>query len=306
MNSVPLLSFCIPTNGVSEWVFPVLDSIYAQARNESPVEVIVSDNGKNSVFKKEILLYQRRHSNLAYTETNSSQFINEIEAYRQAQGELIKFVNHRTLLTPGSLQKLLDFADKNLHRKPVVYFSNGVLPMSRTVHAFGSFDHFVRNLSFWSSWSTGMTVWKSDLEPLLQENHSFNELFPHTDILFHQRKRELYLIDNSVIFEELPQGNHPKGHYDLFHAFGVEYPWILCSLLKDGSISSDTFRAVKEDNLDFVAKLWYRYCFRGEYCSYDLTGLPDMYGIFYGPWDLKRKVIRRAFQKLIRKLSERN
>ena len=33
--SKPLLSLCMPTNGVVEWVFPVLESIYKQGCDNS-------------------------------------------------------------------------------------------------------------------------------------------------------------------------------------------------------------------------------------------------------------------------------
>ena len=51
------ISLCIPTNGVSEWVFPVLDSIYNQGVSEELFEVIVTDNGKNMIFREEMLQY---------------------------------------------------------------------------------------------------------------------------------------------------------------------------------------------------------------------------------------------------------
>ena len=45
------LSLCIPTNGIVEWVFPALDSIYAEGVDNERFEVIVTDNGKNEDFK---------------------------------------------------------------------------------------------------------------------------------------------------------------------------------------------------------------------------------------------------------------
>ena len=38
----PILSLCLPTNGVIEWVFPVLDSIYNQNVDLNMFEIIVS------------------------------------------------------------------------------------------------------------------------------------------------------------------------------------------------------------------------------------------------------------------------
>ena len=48
----PLVSLCLPTNGVTEWVLPVLDSIYDQGVSPELFEVIVTDNGKNEAFRK--------------------------------------------------------------------------------------------------------------------------------------------------------------------------------------------------------------------------------------------------------------
>ena len=39
--SNPVLSLCMPTNGVSEWVFPVLDSVYSQGCKNADFEVIL-------------------------------------------------------------------------------------------------------------------------------------------------------------------------------------------------------------------------------------------------------------------------
>lgn len=277
----PLLSLCIPTNGVIEWVFPVLDSIYSQNCNDNQFEVVVTDDGDNAEFKRRIKDYAAEHRNLVYAETSTRLFLNEIEAYKRASGELIKFVNHRTLLLEGTLQKLIDFAVEHISEKPIVYFSNGALPITRERHEYTSFDRFVRELSYWSSWSTGMTIWRTDFEKMRLDVCGFNALFPHTDILFTERKREKYIIDNSVILNEMPQGNRPKGCYDLFYAFGVEYIGILLDLLRSGDISADTFRFVKEKNLDLIVDLYWEHIVRKRYCSYDLSGFDDIFGVFY-------------------------
>ena len=50
MTSTIFLSLCIPTNGVTEWVVPVLDSIYREQIAEELFEVVVTDNGENKEF----------------------------------------------------------------------------------------------------------------------------------------------------------------------------------------------------------------------------------------------------------------
>ena len=64
-----LLSLCIPTNGVLEWVLPVLESIYNQNVDESLYEVIVSDNGNSEEFRQALESYKMSHSNLIYKKT---------------------------------------------------------------------------------------------------------------------------------------------------------------------------------------------------------------------------------------------
>lgn len=297
----PIVSLCMPTNGVIEWVFPVLDSIYGQEVEEGLYEVVITDNGDNTEFKKRITEYKKDHINLVYKETNALPFLNEIESYKCASGELIKFVNHRTKLVDGALRKLIDFAKKNENEKPIVYFSNGVLRLKREQYIYSNFDQFVKNLSYWSSWSTGMTIWKKDFERLPENIDSFNELFPHTTVLFNERERDKYIIDNSIIFDELSQGKKKKGDYDLFGAFGIEYPGIICDLLRNGDITSETFRVILKENLNFIANLYFDYCIRKQYCSYNLDGFENIIGIFYSKKDLKNNILGCGIKKVLNK-----
>lgn len=281
MLDKPIVSLCIPTNGVSEWVFPVLDSIFNQNVKPELYEIVVTDNGKNPEFKKKMQVYEEIYSNILYMETNALPFLNEIESYRRANGIFIKFVNHRTMLVNGALQKIIDYAIKNKNEKPITYFSNGVLEISRMQHVYNSFDQFIRNLSYFSSWSTGMAIWKEDLEKLLEQTNNFNELFPHTTVLFKERDRRKYVIDNSIIMNEMPVGNIPKGTYDLFYAFGIEYPGIITDLLREKSISLETYRFVIDKNLGFLVSLYWTYCIRKCPCSYDLRGFQKIFSVFY-------------------------
>ena len=298
----PVLSLCMPTNGVIEWVFPVLESIYCQNVDETEFEVIITDNGDNKPFKEKIIEYKKNHTNLEYKETDALPFLNEIESYKCANGKLIKFVNHRTKLIFGALEKLIDIAKKNSEEKPIVYFANGVLQLKSEQYIYPDFNEFVKNLSYWSSWSTGMTIWKEDFERLPENTSSFNELFPHTTVLFNERNRGTYILDNSMRFDELPQGKKKKGDYDLFQAFGIEYPGIICDLLRDGDITSETFRSVVKENLYFVATLYFNYCIRKQYCSYNLDGFKNIIGIFYSKRDLRNSIYKYAINRILGKV----
>lgn len=278
-NDSLYLSLCIPTNGVIEWMRPVMESIFSQGEDESLYEVIVTDNGSNEAFRNMMNDYVKQHNNLKYIKSDSELFLNEIAAYKNASGKLIKFINHRTKLRSGALKYFIEFARKNLDKKPCVYFSNGALKI-KGISQYGSFDLYVKNLSYLSSWSTGMAFWREEFLAC-QDRESYNELFPHTDILFSDRKNECYLIDNTVLLNEIPVGKKPKGHYNLFYAFSVDYPAIILQLCRDGDITLDTFYSVKKRNGKFLKQLYYDFVFLRKKCSYDLSGRKDSLNVFY-------------------------
>ena len=274
------LSLCIPTNGVKDWVFPVLDSIYGGEADGTDFQVVVTDNGRDEAFSSEMARFGRKHSSLDYRRTDAPLFLNEIEAYKRAEGDFIRFINHRTKLLPGTLDGLLQFVDRNLEEKPVIYFSNGMLPGPEEISEYHDFDSFVTKLSYWSSWSTGMGFWKEDFDKIAGRAE-FNELFPHTTILFQETDKSRYIVDNRVLLQEIPAGNRPKGHYDLFYAFAVEYVAILLQLYRRGVLSAGSFLKLKQENLEFIAGQYETFVLKGAYCSYDLSGYRQAIQVFY-------------------------
>lgn len=292
MNNYPLLSLCIPTYGVSEWVFPVLDSIYNQANDLTMFEVVVTDNGNNTKFKKKIREYAENKSNLSYFETNASSFVNEIESYKRAKGLFIKFINHRTILLPGALDIFISFVKDNILDKPFVYFGNGLLPEVNGTRTCSTFNDFVEGLSYWSSWSTGMAFWKEDFDSI-DDNKDFNELFPHTDILFGFRNKRKYLLNNQKLLEEMNDDGIPKGRYDLFYAFAVEYPSILLQLLRDGDLTLSSFKKIKDKNLFFIMEQYHAFVIKKRTCSYILSNFEECMNVFYSEDE-----IRECYRKL--------
>lgn len=299
MNDI-FLSLVIPTNGVPEWVFPVLDSIYAQEFDQEQFEVIVTDNGTNREFEQGMQTYVSRHSNLVYKKTQAKQFLNQVEAFKLARGRLIKFVNHRMKLCPGAIRQLAEFARDNAQSRPGVYFMNGAIPGKTGRETFGDFDGYVRGLGHFSSWSAGTAMWKEDFDRM-DHDQTFNATFPHTDFVFFDKKKTEYIIDHSVMFEEIPVDDTKKGHYDLFYAFAVEYPGLILELCRKGDISLETFLAVKEDNLDFLATLYYGYVLRKMPCSYDVSGYKEAIRVFYCHRDIWHMIAKIAWKKVLGK-----
>ena len=303
-NKRPLVSLCIPTNGVSEWVFPVLESIYNQGVEHSEFEVVITDNGNNEEFEKQIkdLLADGKYENLVYKKTEAYEFLNEPEAYKIANGYFIKFINHRTKLLPGALARFIKFVNENKENKPVVYFSNGVLEQKEEIATLDSFDGFVRGLTYFSSWSTGMGFWKEDFDAL-PSNVQYNTLFPHVTILFSRRNASNYIIDNSVLLDEIPTGKKPKGKFNLFYAWGVEYPGILSDLLRTNDITLDTFLYLKNETEKYTALWFLYYVILKRYCSFDLSDYKKTLNVYFSLKRIKKEAVKHFLKLSIKKIT---
>lgn len=295
----PIISLCLPTNGVIEWVFPVLDSIYAQNVDQNLFEIIVTNNGNNVEFENTMLEYQANHSNIIYKKTTAFMFYNQLEALKLANGKYLKFVNHRGLFTKDSLNRMIKLVCENERTKPVIFWGNGVLKEKQ--YKLDNFDDYVSTLGHLASWTTGVGIWKEDYDKI-PEDVKIDKISPHSCVLFSERHKSEYLIDNSIFSQEIEVDQSKKGTYDLFKAFAVEEITITLNLFIDGDITADTLKKVKKDYKKFVADLYWQYIIEKRPCSYDLSGFNDAMGIFYSKKEIKIEVLLLLFRKIITKI----
>ena len=294
----PILSLCLPTNGIVEWVFPVLDSIYRQNVDESVYEVIVTNNGDNNTFHEMMKEYSHAHCNLVYRKTNAFMFHNQLEALKLASGQYLKLINHRAILCDGSINKMIEIIKNNVDRKPVMYFSNGELNKD---YFLKSFNEFVCKLGKLASWTTGVGIWKADYDNLPLDL-KVDKISPHSCILFANRNKELYKIWNGIFCKEIETDHSKKGTYDLFKAFGVEELTITQNLYIDGDITAETLKKVKNDYRKFVAVLYWNFVIRKKACSYDLTGFDDAMGIYFNKYDVILRAYWQGIERLLFKI----
>lgn len=295
----PIISLCLPTNGIIEWVFPVLDSIYSQKIAEDLFEVVVTNNGENDKFDQLMLQYVRKHKNMLYRKTDAYMFHNQLEALTLASGKYLKLINHRGVFTDNALKRLINIVNDNIAEKPVIYFSNGV--MKKESYMLNSFDEFVNQLGRFASWTTGVGIWKTDYDKI-REKIKPDNISPHSCILFSERKKDKYLIYNFVFSNELKTDQRKKGKYDLFKAFAVEEVSITLNLLIDGDITVKTFKNVKKDYRRFVSELYFTFVVRRIPCSYDLSGFDNAMGVFFRKYEIKLDLIGILFVKSINKM----
>lgn len=301
MMAKPLVSLCIPTNGITEWVCPVLDSIFRQNVDSDKYEVVVTDNGNNADFEKIMSGYSEKHSNFVYKKTNAYMFQNQIEAFRLAKGDFIKFVNHRMTLNDGALKHIIDFVENNKDKKPIVYFLNGALSTKEPIVKCDSFEKFVENLSYWSSWSAGLAIWADDFKKI-PENQEYNLYFPHITVLFNEKKRSEYVIDNTPLMKEITVASTKKGKYNLFKVFAVEYVSVIGDLMRNEDISVQTFLKIKKSILRFVSELYWDFVLRKKECSYILEGTKDYIRVYYNLRLVYWNIIGLFFSKVKNKL----
>ena len=296
----PILSLCIPTNGVVEWVFPVLDSIYKTNQDSSRFEVIVEDNGDNEEFEKKVHEYQKKYKNLKYYKSTAQGFLCQIDSLKNAKGQFIKFVNHRARLVDGGIDYLIRFAEKNMDEQPVVFFSNNQVKRSDCK----SFNEFVSALEYWSSWSGGLAFWKEDIKRIA-EIETYNTLFPHTDILFSRRNADRYIIDDNKILSEIDAGHGSKGKYNLFQAFAVEYLSIIIDLVRDKSITVDTFLTVKKSLLGFLAKLYVDFIIKKKPASYSFVDYKKYLLVYYSSNELRYEIVKELAKRSAKRILKR-
>ena len=298
--NIPELSLCLPTNGIIEWVFPVLDSIFSQLVEVEKFEVVVTNNGSNEEFHKMMLEYEKKHTNLIYKKTDAYMFHNQLEALKLASGQYLKLINHRAILLDGAINQMLKIIEENTQDKPIIYFSNGVFKKDFSLN---SFDEFVRELGEYASWTTGVGIWKSDYDNL-PKDMKVDKISPHSCILFAYRNRQQYKIVNYKFSEELDKDHSKKGSYDLFKAFAIEELSITQNLYIDGDISSATFKKVKKDYRKLVANFYWMFCIRKEPCSYDISGFSDAMGIYYNKYDILFRAYIIGIKRMASKITK--
>ena len=291
------LSLCIPTNGIVEWVFPALDSIYAEGVDNERFEVIVTDNGKNEDFKVKMENYANNHTNLIYKRTNAYMFDNQLEALKLAKGDYLKFVNHRSIWRDGRLQYMINFLEKYEKEKPVIYFSNGSMGWGPTYREFLNFDEFVNNLGIYGTWTSGVGIWKKDYDRI-PKDLKYDSISPHACILYSERKKEKYIINDMYWMSEIDSDHSKKGKYDLFKAFALDEFIITINLYRDGDITIDTLKSVKQSFLEFLQNLYCEFVLQKKACSYDLLGFDKYVDVFFDK-DVIIEGAKKKFEKMV-------
>ena len=276
------LSICIPTNGILEWMKPVMESILRQKADPEKYEIVVSDNGNHEDFKEYMRRVAAENGNVRYNESESQGFLNQMDAFRMAEGDFIKFLNHRFTLREGAVEELIRIAGEFGGEKPQMYFTNGSLG-KETVVRYTGFNEYVRKLGFFSSWSGGVAFWRGD--PVPEEASS--PVFPHLDMVLNPEKGA-YVIDNAPLMDELPPDATKKGRYNLFEAFAVEYYEYYARMEEAGLINEATLKDFRNKLGLYLSSLYCDFILNGTPCSYQLDGCEEYLSRYFDPESIRK------------------
>ena len=271
----PILSICIPTHGVVEFVIPAIESIYQQGCDLSLFEVVISDNGQDSVLGEALEKYD--YPNLIYKRVAAGGFMNEVNSLRYGNGLFLKIMNHKSRLKDGVLQKMIDFVLANKDDKPMLFFSNGHVK-GESIIPCDSLEMFLRKVSFWSSWEEGVGIWAEEKE--LLDGIPYNEMVPTSSVLFYLRDSSKYVIFNEVMSDQ--EGTKRKRMYDFFQVFAIGYVDGYNELRKNGKISIDLFNFLRYDlyRRDLISH-YYQIMVAKTDDSIPLSGIKQTMSVYY-------------------------
>lgn len=262
-----LISICIPCYKRKEYVRETLKSIYEDNDDVllDDYEVVISDNDPDGEL--ESLTKEFDYDNLHYHKTACEGFLNSYYVLTYAKGEFLKLHNSQVIFRKGALKKMINEINSIRERKPLVFYTNGFLYKNSSVH-YDTFDAFNYNLSYWSSWSNGFSIWKEDFDRII--NNGLNKLFPHTSLYITQWGKSGFVLNDNHWFDT--QRVAGRSGHNKFEAFTIEYPSLIEYCAINGWISSRTQNRILHDIMtQFLPILLFnKYVARVE--NYDISG----------------------------------
>jgi len=284
-----LLSICIPTKGVSRWVVPNVRQIYSLGTDPEIFEVVVADNAPNEEMDAAMAEFSK-YPNFRYVKTKAEGFYNIIENFVQAKGDFMIKINHRCLMQKGSIERIYQLGCEYIDRKPLIYLSNGLLNENRRLE-FGSFDDYLRKLTFYSSLSEGLFFWKEDLIEV--PNIKFAPMSPNVSLMFNSKTKDFFVIDD-IQFGDA-QDSTGKYGYDLFNTFAVLYLDLVNQVRIDGYLSKEGFIQIKKDLFKWLSGYYYLMDVKGEKGNYTINDVKKNLSVYYSKYDYYHMVFYARF-----------
>lgn len=245
-DNQPLISICIPTYNRPELLYNTIQSIYDSAENIdfSKFEVIISDN--NPEYISEAVIKKFNYSNLKYIKATCVGFLNSYNSLKEGRALFLKLHNDYSMMKKGTMKLMIDEVSLGIKTNSVIYFTDGLREIGKR-REYDSFNLFMNDLSYFSSWSSGFGIWKNDLDELNEKQNQLDKMFPQTTLLLFLNHSKRYVLNDLPVYYN--QKISKKGGYNIFKVFLVDYISLIKESLRSGFITESTYDKIKNDLL---------------------------------------------------------
>lgn len=249
----PLVSICIPTRDRVSILKNTLDSIYRDTSvDRNLFEVVVSDNSPTNELDAIKEVYESM-GNIRFVKSDCIGFMNSINALDQGNGIFLKLLNDYSYFFEDSFRKLIMFFQEYQEWKISVSFTSGMLNKNE-IMSFDSFEDYMMNLSYFSSWSSAFCI-RREVFLDLRSKIDFDGQFPHTSLLLADRNSNVFFVNDNLYFKNM--GVPKKGGTDLFKDFSVTYLDLFKPLIDKKVISQRVYDYIKKKLLYDFLVIWY-------------------------------------------------
>lgn len=263
----PYVSICIFTYNRCENLSRCLASVFSQQEIHSgKVEIVVSDNASTDdtqrvcdEFKEKYTCFKYyRHSDVVPAGENLGY------ALSYGTGELLKLCKDTMVFLPGALAVLCNIVEKYIERKPLIWFSNGILSGCQYLVEEGHEPFgIIKRISYHITDVSHFSVWKEnwlDLEHELSiiRGSDFGHVKKICECL--SNNPEWVLVHNKIYNVALPLVKNVS--YGIYNYFYKDFLSILNKYQQQKLFSAEAVAMIRYDMLFRFFPFW---IFAGKY-----------------------------------------
>jgi glycosyltransferase involved in cell wall biosynthesis len=261
----PLLSICIPTYNRGEYLDKVIASIVSQEEfSGTEVELVVSDNASIDNTEDVVKKYQERYKNIFYFKNSRNLADRNFPiVLGNARGVFRKLCGDRYVFDNKAIRCLLEVINKNLGKKPVLFFMNCSNKRERREYYItDNFDSFVKIVSFWSTNITCFGIWEDDFDKLKDMFDGCSVHLWQTKTLFETvvRRKEAF-IDNRRLYydQDITKKDLSYGLFDVFYKnyLGLFHEYTVTRVLSDSTFKYLRKRLLFDFFLSWLVRVHY-------------------------------------------------
>lgn len=217
---VKILSICIPTYNRAEILDRSLKNLFDnQEVDFDEIEVIVSDNCSTDNTKAIVAKYPMA---IYHRNTQNEKFYNLTTVLNYGKGKYLKLVNDTFRFKPNALKKIISIIRDHDERDINLLFFPNFLNNKCKDKRINSFDSFLMQCSYYSTWTASVGFWKKDFDLIENKNKYAQKHLPQLEWVYRIVKNGKSTVIYFDDFFEMEIPNN-KGGYNIFQTFITDY-----------------------------------------------------------------------------------